>query len=397
MFFDSDFFDAGDDLRALDVDRDFGDFTDAAVDTLSIDQVASGAAGGYDNLLVIHDDGLDDAGYVSALDEFVESGGNLVVTDTGVNLLGAMDASVTGGVGAGDTFEETYYVANLGEKNSGQPLLEDARPVQRQLWKVAGLGYSVGTEAPMTLVDESAFEEAGGVAAGVQDGGISAGSFVGPTDGKVTTRELVESDAGAVHFVGGVFPPAGQGNLHPFGVLDYSPSFLGYLMVTNALGYVQTRSIDGETTATFGGTATFDVDGDVGDAPDLTASGSRRDDGSVFTGGQTNRMVVTVEELSATAGVSDEVPDGWTVDEEYGDVESFDEDAGVARFGSVGPVDPAEDDPVELEYFAEAPEGVGETDRYTFGPATAETTIDGEDVSDEFAGTDTNTVVGPET
>ena len=65
------------------------------------------------------------------------------------------------------------------------------------------------------------------------------------------------------------------------------------------------------------------------------------------------------------------------------------------RFDSVGAVDPAEDDPVELEYFADAPEGVGETDRDTFGPAMTEMTIDDEDVSDEFAGTDT--VVGPGT
>ena len=63
----------------------------------------------------------------------------------------------------------------------------------------------------------------------------------------------------------------------------------------------------------------------------------------------------------------------------------------------MGAVDPAEDDPVELEYFAEAPEGVGETGRDTFGPAMTEMTIDDEDVSDEFAGTDTNTVVGPRT
>ena len=141
-------------------------------------------------------------------------------------------------------------------------------------------------------VSGTTFDEANGIAAGTQDAGISAGSPVGPTDGKATTRELVGSD---------------------------------------------------------------------------------------------------------TAAVSDEAPDGWTVNEEYDDAESFDEESGVVRFDSVGAVDPAEDDPVELEYFAEAPEGVGETGRDTFGPAMTEMTIDDEDVSDEFAGTDTNTVVGPRT
>ncbi len=401
VFFDGDFFDSGDDLRALDVERDFDDFTENAdVDTIPVDAVDAATLQAYDNVVVIHDDGIDDEGYVGALDEFVDSGGNLVVTDTGVNLLGAMDNTAVGGLGGDATFEETYYVANLGDKRSDQPMLDGARPVQLQLWKVAGLGYSVGTEAPMTIVDQTAFDEAGGIAAGVQDSGVAAGSFIGEADdlsGEVTTRELVDSDAGAVHFIGGLFPPASQANLHPFGVLDYSPSFLGYLMLTNALGYVQKRSIEGETTATFGGESTFAVDDDPVETPTLTASGSRSDDGSVFTGGQTDRMVVTVEELSESAEVTDSVPDGWTVDADYGDADSFDEERGVVSFGTVDSIDPEEDDPVELEYYAEAPEGATETGRYTFGPAEAAATIEGDEVTVEFAGTDTNTVVGVST
>ncbi|PSQ18488.1 hypothetical protein BRD02_00465 [Halobacteriales archaeon QS_8_69_73] len=401
VFFDSDFFGSGDDLRALDVERDLDDFTEGAdVDTASVDAVDASTLQAYDNVVVIHDDGIDDEAYVGALDEFVDSGGNLVVTDTGVSLLSAMDNTAVGGLGADATVEETYYVANLGDKRPNQPMLDGARLVQTQLWKVAGLGYSVGTEAPMTIVDRTAFDEAGGIAAGVQDGGVSAGSFIGETSdlsGEVTTRELVDSDAGAVHFVGGLFPPASQANLHPFGVLDYSPSFLGYLMMTNALGYVQTRSIEGETTATFGGESTFTVEDGVA-TPTLEASGSRSDDGSVFTGGQTDRVVVTVTELSEAAEVADGVPDGWTVDTDYGDADSFDAEAGTVSFGERGPVDPeADDDPLELEYYAEAPEGATATGRYTFGPAEATATVGGDEVTVEFAGTDTDTVVGPST
>jgi hypothetical protein len=109
----------------------------------------------------------------------------------------------------------------------------------------------------MTLVDGSAFDDAGGIRAGTQDAGVSAGTLL-EGDAARTTRDLVASDAGGIHLIGGLFPPASQANLHPFGVLDYSPSFLGYLMLTNALGYVQKRSIDDEVTASFGGEATFD-------------------------------------------------------------------------------------------------------------------------------------------
>ena len=72
------------------------------------------------------------------------------------------------------------------------------------------------------------------------------------------------------------------------------------------------------------------------------------------------------------------------------DVESVENDR--VNFGEIGPVG-KEDDPVELEYFAEAPEGTSATGQYRFGPALAET----EEASVEFAGTDTNFVVGPST
>jgi hypothetical protein len=390
VFFDADFFDADDELRALEGERDLDDFTDADgnVDTLSVAEVAAGAAAGYDNLLVLHDDGIDDADYVAALDAFVESGGNLVATDSGVGLLGAMDAALTSAIGEGDTLQERYYVANLGEKRSDHPLVEGARPVQNQLWKVAGLGYSIGTEAPMTLVDQAAFEAAGGTAAGVQDAGVSAGSIIGDVDGEVTTRELAESDAGSVHFVGGAFPPASQSNLHPFGLLDYSVSFLGYLMLTNALGYVQRRSVGGEQ-VTFGGNATFA--GSAAPAPGgFSASGTREDDGDLFTSGATNRVRLTVTGLSDAATISDRIPDDWSVASDAGDVERV--EGNEVHFGETDPVGDGES--VTLEYFAEAPEGVSGTGRYTFGPATATAAAADDDSTDDFGGTVTKTVIG---
>ena len=90
------------------------------------------------------------------------------------------------------------------------------------------------------------------------------------------------------------------------------------------------------------------------------------------------------------AEVGDRIPGGWDVDPEYGDVESVEDDR--VSFGEIGPVG-EENDPIELEYFAEAPEGTSATGRYRFGPVLAET----EEVSVDFAGTDTNFVVGPST
>ncbi|PSP81130.1 hypothetical protein BRC88_02385 [Halobacteriales archaeon QS_4_69_225] len=159
----------------------------------------------------------------------------------------------------------------------------------------------------------------------------------------------------------------------------------------------------------------LDVGLEAGEIPDVTteftASGSRSDDASVFTAGQTDRVRVTVEnfENASEVTITDQVPDGWTVDERYGDVESFDPDSGTVTFqGTVSADQVGDDGNVTLTYFAEAPEGADGTGTYTFGPAEAavvepdvpEGDTDGEldgDGTDEFGGTDTNTVVGADT
>lgn len=136
--------------------------------------------------------------------------------------------------------------------------------------------------------------------------------------------------------------------------------------------------------------------------PTFSAGGSRSDDGSVFTQGQTDAVSVTVESFSegvTAVAVTDEVPPGWTV-QPYGDVATDEPvegpttvDLGTVSRGDLGT------DAATREYFVEA---TGSTGRYTFGPAAAtiEATRDdaafreGDDGADEFGGTDTNTVVG---
>jgi subtilisin family serine protease len=134
----------------------------------------------------------------------------------------------------------------------------------------------------------------------------------------------------------------------------------------------------------------------------LNVSGSRSDDGDAFTGGQTNQVKVTVEdfneELTDKVTVSDEVPGSWTVDENYGDVESV--EGNTVNFEGAADAEGA----TTFTYFAEAPDGATETGTYTFGPATA-TAVNPTDYSsnpdktrgsteENFGGTDTVTVVG---
>lgn len=103
-------------------------------------------------------------------------------------------------------------------------------------------------------------------------------------------------------------------------------------------------------------------------------------------------MQVTLESLSERATVTDHVPGDWTVLTAYSDDVTRVDGTTV----SFGPVDArsSDADPLTFEYFVEAPSGAQQTGRYTFGPATAVTS---DDRTAAFGGTDTDTVIGPET
>lgn len=68
----------------------------------------------------------------------------------------------------------------------------------------------------------------------------------------------------------------------------------------------------------------------------------------------------------------------------------------TVALGTVTPAEVAES-PVTRRYFVEAPDTPGDTGRYTFGPAMAIATIDGTEVTDRTAPTDTDVVVGAST
>jgi subtilisin family serine protease len=102
------------------------------------------------------------------------------------------------------------------------------------------------------------------------------------------------------------------------------------------------------------------------------ADGSRTSDGSVFTAGQTNRMVVDVTDPDADAVVRDVVPGAWDVLEAYSDdVDRVEQptDGGPTHvyFGR-----PADDGgTTSYSYFLQAPDALTDTDQYQFGPAEA--------------------------
>jgi len=121
-------------------------------------------------------------------------------------------------------------------------------------------------------------------------------------------------------------------------------------------------------------------------------AGTRSDDGSVFTGGQTDKVDLAVNP-SEDSRVRDVVPADWDVLTDYSDdVDRVEEADGVkyVYFTDTATAD-AE---TGYTYFAEAPSGIAVSDAYTFGPAevdpgTGWVSVDGTSDTNVVAGTET--------
>ncbi|MFB6072847.1 MAG: S8 family serine peptidase [Halobacterium sp.] len=123
-------------------------------------------------------------------------------------------------------------------------------------------------------------------------------------------------------------------------------------------------------------------------------SGARTDDGSAFTGGQTNQIDLAVNPSEASA-LRDVVPREWSVLTEYSDDVARVEETDGAKHVYFEPT-AAADTETSVTYFAEAPEGGQTSNAYTFGPA--EVKPDEETGWVAVSGTsDTNVVLGTST
>ncbi|MFC6952466.1 M14 family zinc carboxypeptidase [Halorubellus litoreus] len=202
----------------------------------------------YDKVVVSHDVGRDDPRYVDELEAFVDAGGDLVLTDTGLHLLADLDVGEAAAIEDDDLQSIRVGIANLVDRNFDHHILADIRPLQFEMWKSPQVGYVPNEpDQPATVVDDDAFADAGGDVAGRMTGALADGSEAGG----VAAGSLAAGDS-EINVLGSVLPPANQRELHPFGMADYAVSFMGHTMICNALGFQQRRFVEGELVGTWG-------------------------------------------------------------------------------------------------------------------------------------------------
>ncbi|WP_154019030.1 S8 family serine peptidase [Halococcus agarilyticus] len=126
-----------------------------------------------------------------------------------------------------------------------------------------------------------------------------------------------------------------------------------------------------------------------GTAPEFvfTPNGTRADDGSVFTAGQTNQVDITVTETATDVVVRDTIPFGWEI--VAGDSATTYTEDGERFVEFDAPASAGE----TRTYFAEAP---GSTGNDEFGPGQVQA-ADGSTVFVDVTDTETNTVGGVDT
>jgi hypothetical protein len=219
----------------------------ASVTTVTPADVADGALDGVDNVVVPHGVGTDRTGYVAALDEFLAGGGDVVLTDAGVELLGALSNGPASGVGAGAVSRATTTTAAMTERVEDHPLLAGTTEIQNELAKAGVLGYVVDSAAsavPAYVVDREAFESTGGSVAGWRTvrstgdrGSGGDGSDGSPPPEKNVLVGTLGGGDGDLHVVGSLLPTPSQSTLHPFGLQGHALSHCGYTVLANALGH----------------------------------------------------------------------------------------------------------------------------------------------------------------
>jgi hypothetical protein len=176
------------------------------------------------------------AKYYANVLAWVKRGGNLVLTDRALHALGRL-----GVVPADAITNIKVYQPYANFQDFDHAMTQGLRSNARQLVEAATLGYGIGTDAsPMTVVDTSAWEGAGGHVIGTTSTLLSGEDPAidrNLDDGANTSvGELLVGDRGGrIRIVGGALPMPTETQDHRFGLRNYALTYSGLFLMENAI------------------------------------------------------------------------------------------------------------------------------------------------------------------
>ena len=156
--------------------------------------------------------------YFANLKSWVRAGGNLVLTDRALKALHKINVVPKGSVQDITTYQPYTDIVDF-----GHPMVQRLRPNARQLVEAPPLGYCIGNQcSPMTVVDQAAFEEAGGHTVGTTG------------EGSVSVGEM-PLGRGRIRVIGGALPMPTEKYDHRYGLRDYALTYTGLYILENSI------------------------------------------------------------------------------------------------------------------------------------------------------------------
>jgi hypothetical protein len=187
------------------------------------DQIRPALLERYDNFVIggsaIKDIEKDQAA-IDAIMDWVEAGGNLIVTDEALRFLDLAGVTTNGVL---------MEVAYLGAFNMdySHAATKDVRTVARQMYEPVPLGYTVASNsAPMWGVKRSAFSDAGGDIVGTLY-----------TNNDLVGLGILPHGSGKIQVMGALLPDPAQEFYHPFGTDSYATLPAANQILRNLLGW----------------------------------------------------------------------------------------------------------------------------------------------------------------
>ena len=177
---------------------------------------------GLDSIVLANNampEGSDSGAWLALLKDFVESGGNLIVTDAAASVI----ADLVDGI---DPEHISMQKSNVGfvdfPDDRSHPLNAGLRGVASQTYDVIPIGIpDGGGQAPNWRVNQAAWESAGGTTTGEMGGQTAYGEL--------------PLGSGRIRFLGALLPQPSEEFFHPYGLQNYAVTYTGYTLLQNML------------------------------------------------------------------------------------------------------------------------------------------------------------------
>lgn len=224
------------DVSKYDFFAELAPLADADVTPVLAEELAETDLSGFEAVIVTETEVLDrlaSPADVAALRAYAESGGTLLLTDDALRLLPTLTDD---GITPDAITVRDAYVGAVQEFVGDSELNANLRGIASQTYDTVPIGYGFPGQAPNWIVDQEAFEAAGGTTAGISK--VVTFNALGQAQleqsgSEATIYGELPLGEGRVRILGALLPDPTEEFYHPFGLQDYAVTYTGYTLLQN--------------------------------------------------------------------------------------------------------------------------------------------------------------------